>query len=82
MTSSDLVLEAIIAAEYGESAYTWRNRRRRGEGPPHYRLPGRKSATYYSREETAAFYRQFRVVPPVTARQIEETQKRGGKAAA
>jgi len=49
----DLVLEATIAAEYGQSYYAWRNRRRNGKGPAFYRTPGKRQPTYYSRKEVA-----------------------------
>ena len=76
MAPTDLILEAIIAAEYGESGYTWRNRRRRGEGPPYYRLPwAKRSATYYSRQECAEYYAQFRTVPPITAATLSREKK-------
>jgi hypothetical protein len=70
----DLVSEPAIAEEYGESALTWRNRRLRGEGPPFIKVPG-KRGVLYSRRDAAEYYAQFRIVPPITARRMEELQR-------
>ena len=73
---NDLVREADYARERGESPHTARNRRLRGEGPPYYKLPGRKSPVYLSRREADAYYASFRRVPPLTARLLDEQQRK------
>jgi hypothetical protein len=72
MPLNDLVLEAVIAAEFGESKHTWRNRRLSGQGPPFYKLPGKRTSVYYSRTEALQYFARFRHVPARTARLIEE----------